>query len=164
MNPAIRILPILALLLTVAPLQGDYININTRSSVPLKQTINDALKVAQRNPSWVVMLGDDISMDPYYGSGSVLLIDRASYESLRPDMIVVYRDSEGDLVGHWLIQLDADGWVTQGINNLQPDAEKLDRRNYVGVVFGVLNSRGVDAEGISYARSLGLEFVRGKSR
>lgn len=103
-------------------------------------------------------------MAPYYGEGSVLLVDRAPYNKLRAGMMVVFRDADGDTVGHWLVRQENGGWVTQGVNNVELDPELLTEANYQGVIFGVLNSRGADAEGLRVASQMQLPRVIGKSR
>ncbi|MEO0796263.1 MAG: hypothetical protein AAFX93_13930 [Verrucomicrobiota bacterium] len=154
----------LAILFAVYPssLMANFPRIDTTTNVTLKQAINDALAAAEYRDHWMVMVGDGTSMDPYYGGGSVLLVSKTNYRCLKPGMMAVFRDREGDLVGHWLIEKVEGGWVSQGVNNGSADSTLVTERSYVGVIFGVLNSAGPDAEGIAYARSNNLPTVIGK--
>ncbi|WP_309384804.1 hypothetical protein [Cerasicoccus frondis] len=137
--------------------------VNLTTNVPLSRVIDDALSVARQNPSWVVMLGSGQSMLPYFGEGSVLLVERARYDELEPGMMAVYLDKSGDLVSHQLIRKVGSSWVTQGVNNAVVDKEYVGAHNYLGVVFGVLNSSGADPVGLAYAKSQGVQLVVGKS-
>lgn len=148
---------------TFIPLQAEIRNVNPTTGVPLKQAIRDALTVAERDADWTVMLGDGVSMSPYYAEGSVLLVDRAPYHKLKEGMMVIFRDNSGDLVGHWLVRQEGNGWVTQGVNNASIDPELMTSSNFVGVIFGVLNSRGADAQGLAYAQQMQLPSVIGKT-
>ncbi|WP_309383859.1 S24/S26 family peptidase [Cerasicoccus frondis] len=162
-TPAISLL--IALLTFVASAaEGRYLSANIKTDVPMVRAIDDALQAAQHNQSWMVMLGKGVSMDPYYGSSSVLLVSPTPFQKLKPGMMAVFRDADGDLVGHWLVRLEGQGWVTQGANNFSEDPEIMTASAYEGVIFGVLNSAGADAQGMAYAKQLGLPTVIGKSR
>lgn len=134
------------------------------TNVSMVRAIQDAEVVAAQNRNWRVMVGDGHSMAPYFHEGSVLLVDRARFDDLKPGMMVVFRDDEGDLVGHWLVSRIRGHWVTRGVNNKRHDPGFMSRPDYEGVVFGVLHSSGQDAEGLAYAQQLSLPIVLGKSR
>ncbi|GHC04173.1 S24 family peptidase [Cerasicoccus arenae] len=145
-------------------LEASNVEVSMHTTVPLKQAIQDAMKVADRNANWEVMLGQGKSMSPYFNSGSVLLVDNAPFRKLKQGMMVVFKDAEGDWECHWLVRKEADKWVTQGVNNASVDPDLIGESNYRGVVFGVLNSAGAEPEGLAYAQSLGLESAIGKTR
>ncbi|WP_309385502.1 S24/S26 family peptidase [Cerasicoccus frondis] len=149
-------------LLIADTIYGSSPAVNIRTDVPMPQAIDDALAAAEHNQQWVVMLGDGHSMAPYYGRGSVLMVSPMCFYKLKPGMIAVYRDNSGDLIGHWLIESENGKWVTQGANNRPVDPQLMEKHNYVGVVFGVLNSAGICSEGMAYANVNGLEWVTGK--
>ncbi len=144
--------------------ESKHIDVNFATNVSLQQAITDGQQVAERNGDWQVMLGGGHSMAPYFGHGSVLLVDVAPMSQLKPGMMVVFEDEVGDLVGHWLIRKENGDWVTRGINNTTDDPSVLNAQNYRGVIFGVLNSSGEDAVGLAYANQLGIQRVLGKSR
>jgi len=162
-NPTITLFVVIAMFVSGSELVGVSSRALPRTDVPLTQAIADATRVAQAEESWSVMVADGVSMVPHYGSHSVLIVDRIPFNELRVGMIVVYRNREGDLVGHQLVRRDGAGWWTGGVNNSRLDPEPLEPRNYVGVVFGVLTARGPDRDGIRLARQMGLPTVMGKS-
>jgi len=90
--------------------------------------------------TWTVMRGAGDSMVPLYGENSVLVVEKASFSKLSADMVVVYKDSEGDLVAHPLTSKAGSDWNARGINNQSQDPEKVSAENFVGVVFGVFNA------------------------
>lgn len=143
--------------------QARVSGVSMLTNVPMAQAINDAQQAADQNAGWMVMLGDGRSMAPYYGKGSVLLVEKTDFSHLKPGMMAVFQDAEGDLVGHWLIRKEGAGWVTQGVNNAALDADLMTQGNYVGVIFGVLKTAGEDATGVAYARQHNLPRVIGKS-
>ena len=108
------------------------------------------------------MRGSGSSMLPYYGENSVLIVETASYNNLQLGMSVVYRDSNGDLVGHLLQGKSGDDWYARGFNNKKQDPQLITERNYVGVIFGILsgNSSGERANG--YSSNAKYPIVNGK--
>ncbi len=112
------------------------------------------------------MRGSGKSMLPYYGDNSVLIIETASYNKLKMGMSVVYRDNNGDLVGHLLQVKFGNDWYVRGFNNKKQDPQVVTERNYVGVIFGILSGNsGTEGttEGISGQRSnTNYPIVHGK--
>ncbi|MBC2596054.1 hypothetical protein H5P28_17440 [Ruficoccus amylovorans] len=133
-------------------------DVKLASSVAPSQAYSDALAVAAMNDNWTAIPADGKSMLPYYDSKSILMIDRASFSSLSAGMMVVYRDRNGDLVGHQLVRKTENGWIARGINNRGEDPELVTENNYRGVVFGVFHSNGKDNGTLA-----GKERVIGKS-
>lgn len=114
------------------------------SPVSYRRALADAERVASLNPDWMVMRTAGNSMTPHYGDNAVLVVSKINYRSLRPGMIVVYRDQAGDLVGHTLVAMNADGWIARGQNNRINDPHPVTPENLVGVIFGVFHSAGAD--------------------
>lgn len=120
--------------------------VNTQSTpVSYRQALADAERVASLHPDWIVMRTAGDSMAPHYNDNAILLVAKADFNSLRPGMIAVYRDAEGDLVGHPLVTLNENGWVAKGPNNGISDPTLVTPENFLGVVFGVFHSAGADA-------------------
>jgi hypothetical protein len=109
------------------------------SAVPFVQALADAQKVASTHPGWKVFQAKGQSMEPEFGSFSLLIATNADFSTLRPGMLVVYRDQSGDLVAHRLMAVTTEGWVVKGLNNDKADPGKVTRDNFQGVVFGSLN-------------------------
>lgn len=127
------------------------------SDVRASQAYQDALSVAAMNDNWTAIPAEGTSMLPYYDAKSILMIDRASFTQLQPGMMVVYRDRDGDLVGHQLIRKTENGWIARGVNNGSEDPELVTASNYRGVIFGVFHSSGQDTSAFA-----GKERVIGK--
>ncbi len=110
-----------------------------QSSVSFRKALADAESVAALNAGWSVMKAAGDSMNPHFGDSSLLLVDQVSFERLQSGMIVVYRDAQGDLVGHRLIEKTANGWVARAANSTKNDPVCVTAQNFVGVVFGALH-------------------------
>lgn len=109
------------------------------SSVPATQALRDAEMLASLRPDWQVYQAAGDSMEPFFGGNSLLLVQTARVESLQPGMIAVYRDAEGDLVGHQVVQAGAEV-VAKGANNTDRDPATITEANLVGVVVGMLHA------------------------
>lgn len=77
-------------------------------------------------------LGD--SMLPLYKDGTMIVVEHRPLSQLKAGMTIVYKSSAGWPVAHALVQEVQGGWVTQGLNNPEPDGELVTDENYVGVV------------------------------
>ncbi len=109
------------------------------------------------------MRGSRKSTLPYYGDNSVPIIETASYNKLKMGMSVVYRNSNGDLVGHLLQEKFGNDWYARGFNNKKQDPQVVTERNYVGVIFGILSGNS-GREGTSGQRSnTNYPIVHGKN-
>lgn len=144
------------------PLKAVAANSLASSDVPLNQALDEARIVCQINPKWDVMLGSGTSMHPHFGSGSVLIVDKVNYNALKPGMIAIYRDSDGDLVGHSLVTKHGDKWVTRGNQNSVNDPDKLSNSNYLGVVFGIIQTEDNGKLALSSNELNGVKVVVGK--
>ena len=107
--------------------------------VTLERAIKDAEKLISLNNDWKVMLGSGESMLPIYGDNPILIVDTAAYHNLKIGMSVVYRDNQGDLIGHLLRRKVGDNWYAQGFNNKNQDPQLITERNFVGVIFGFIS-------------------------
>ncbi len=110
------------------------------TNVPFTKALQAAEKIAAMKTNWQVMVGSGNSMAPLYSSNSVLIVENANYEELQAGMIVVYRDTSGDLVAHSLMTEDTNGWIAKGINNPKSDPEQVTESNLVGLIFGVFTA------------------------
>jgi len=110
----------------------------TDTEVPFTQAIASARRVADLNTGWRVYLSRGESMLPQIGHDSLLLVARGDYAQLTIGMLVVYRDSDGDLVSHRLIARTSEGWVAKGINNYDADPGLVTSDNFQGTVFGIM--------------------------
>ena len=74
------------------------------------------------------------SMEPLYVSGTAIVVMPCEYTQLRAGMSVVYVNHNGRGVAHVLINEMPGGWIAQGVNNQEEDADLVTAANLVGVV------------------------------
>jgi len=79
-------------------------------------------------------LGAGESMQPVYASGTAIVVTPCNFSQLRPGMSVVYVNHDGRGVAHALVEKTSDGWVAQGVNNPEQDADLVTAQNLVGVI------------------------------
>ena len=139
---------------------SDAITPNT--IVTFERAIIDAERLVSLNNDWKIMRGSGRSMLPYYGDNSVLIVETASYNKLQMGMSVIYRDSNGDLVGHLLQGKSGNDWYARGFNNKKQDPQLVTERNYVGVIFGILSGISGGGRANGYSSDANYPIVHGK--
>ncbi|HTB62582.1 MAG TPA: signal peptidase I [Opitutales bacterium] len=116
------------------------------SGVLFSDALANAHKIAELDPTWELFMVKGQSMEPQFGANSILVAAQTKYSDLKVGMLVVYKDSTGDLVAHRIIQKNDNGWVAKGYNNDKTDPCLVTAQNLQGVVFGILNYKhGSDA-------------------
>ncbi len=111
----------------------------------LGSVLADAHRIAKPTGGLVVRV-TGVSMLPYFGEGSVLVLRRAAPEALREGMLVVYRNRFDELVAHRVERRDENGaWVMRGANNASEDSTRVTAENLLGVVYVTLHSDGREA-------------------
>ncbi len=115
-----------------------------KSAVPFRQALREAETIVQTRSDWEVMQGAGQSMLPFYGEHSLLFVARADISQVRPGMIVVYRDAEGDRVGHRAEEAGPGGVRVRGLRNAGRTSALVTSDNLIGVVFGVVHTRAAD--------------------
>jgi hypothetical protein len=93
-----------------------------------------AEQVAARHDGSFVVRGDGLSMAPLYPSGTVLVIERVSYDQLKRGATVIYRNKEGQPIAHLLVAQSRSGWRTAGLGNEDIDDESVGPENLLGIV------------------------------
>lgn len=109
------------------------------SKVALATALADAHRLAAAKGDTVVRV-QGVSMLPYFGEGSVLVVRSTSVEALRPGMVVVYRNRFGEMVAHRIETQTGEGWTARGANNGEPDSTPVTADNLVGTVYVTLYS------------------------
>ena len=109
------------------------------SSVSLSTALTDAHKLASRKGDTVVRV-EGVSMLPYFGDGSVLVVRKAAVEALKAGMVVVYRNRFGETVAHRVENRTTEGWTVRGANNTATDSTVVDAANLVGTVYATFYS------------------------
>jgi hypothetical protein len=98
------------------------------------------VRVAQNDAGRQATLGRGGSMQPVYADGTVIVVQPIDFADLEAGMTVAYRNQAGQTIVHVLIRREPDGWVAQGLNNPEPDPERVTVDNLLGVVYGVIHS------------------------
>lgn len=93
-----------------------------------------AADLAGRTPGAFVLAGMGDSMLPLYRPGTVLVLQKTSFERLERGQTAVYRNSSDHTVAHVLVTRARDGWRITGLNTKQHDMEPVRPENFVGVV------------------------------
>ncbi len=109
------------------------------SSVSLSTALNDAHKLASRKGDTVVRV-EGVSMLPYFGDGSVLVVRKAAVEALKAGMVVVYRNRFGETVAHRVEARTGEGWTVRGANNAASDSTVVNATNLIGTVYATFYS------------------------
>lgn len=99
------------------------------------QAWKDAERVAQMGEGRVSAAGSGGSMQPIYGSNTMIVISKIAYEDLKSGMTVVYLNKKGHQVVHQILEKKARGWRVQGLANETEDLEFVTRENLLGVVY-----------------------------
>jgi len=124
------------------------------SSNSLETTLHDAQALAAQHANMTVMRIEGVSMLPYFGEGSVLVVKKINAARLREGMVVVYRNRFGDTVAHRLVARVDGGWQVKGWNNDQADSTVVNAGNLLGVVYATFHSSGATGLSSQYAMAL----------
>jgi signal peptidase I len=101
----------------------------------LAAALHDAAALLDRHPAAAVMRIEGDSMLPFFGDGAVVVVRPVASERLRPGMIVVYRNADGERVAHRVMGLNKEGWVVRGYNNDREDSTRVTAENLEGVIY-----------------------------
>lgn len=127
-------------------------------AVSLARAEADLAQILERHDDLRVFAASGRSMEPFFDAYTLLLVRSVPVHALRAGMIVVFRDSEGDLVGHRLLR-DATGRLrTRGHNNRSFDEVDLNSQNLVGAVVATIRTADITEHSGRYS------VVMGKSR
>ena len=98
------------------------------------EVVRAASSLAAQHDGDFTLTGVGESMRPAYLPGTMVVVHPTSYFMLRRGMPVVYVNEKGDRVAHVLVEELESGWVVQGLNNAEPDGDRVTRRNLVGII------------------------------
>ena len=74
------------------------------------------------------------SMEPLYATNTAIVVQEIDYEHLKKGMTVVYLKSTGVRVCHSVVGETTGGYLVQGVNNDEEDAELVTPGNFIGVI------------------------------
>jgi signal peptidase I len=123
------------------------------------QALADARALASQHAALKVMQVEGVSMLPYFGPGSVLVVKPVATARLREGMIAVYVNRFGEKIAHRLEKHNADGWEARGYNNRNSDSTPVTSANLLGIVYAVFNTDGVPAAAVAVADASPADVV-----
>ncbi len=124
------------------------------SPISLETALADARALAAQHSNMTVMRIEGVSMLPYFGEGSVLVVKKINAARLREGMVVVYTNRFGETVAHRLVARVDGGWQVKGWNNDRADTTVVNPSNLLGVVYATFHSSGTDSVPALYATTL----------
>jgi signal peptidase I len=124
------------------------------SPISLETALADARTLAAQHANMTVMSIEGVSMLPYFGEGSVLVVKKINAARLREGMVVVYTNRFGDTVAHRLTARVDGGWQVKGWNNDRADSTVVNASNLLGVVYATFHSSGPASASAGYATTL----------
>jgi signal peptidase I len=121
------------------------------SPISLETALADAQALAAQHANMSVMRIEGVSMLPYFGEGSVLVVKKINPARLREGMVVVYTNRFGETVAHRLVARVSGGWQVKGWNNDRADTTVVNPGNLLGVVYATFHSSGTAGVPALYA-------------
>ncbi|HVU16813.1 MAG TPA: hypothetical protein VHD32_07805 [Candidatus Didemnitutus sp.] len=96
--------------------------------------MEQAEQAAAQIPGAQAFWGVGQSMQPLYTPNTALVVKTIPYNQVKKGMTLVYVKKNGRVVAHSVVDEDAKGYVVQGVNNSDADAESVNEHNMIGVV------------------------------
>lgn len=143
MKTARSITRLLLALAGLALVNGAMAASNPVTGVSMITALKDAHELAASRADLKVLRVEGVSMLPYFGDGSVLVVKTLPAEKLRAGMVVVYKNRFNETVAHRLVASTAAGWTAAGYNNRETDSTPVTSANLVGVVYATFHSNAV---------------------
>ena len=81
--------------------------------------------------SYTVLSG---SMEPRFYPGDIVITKHKNKTDIKVNDIVTYRDNDGVIITHRVIEETPEGYITKGDNNNVEDADILTKENIIGEV------------------------------
>lgn len=81
--------------------------------------------------SYIVLSG---SMEPEFYPGDMVITKHKSKTDIKVNDIVTYRDNDGVIITHRIMEETPEGYITKGDNNNVEDADMLTEKNIIGEV------------------------------
>jgi signal peptidase I len=73
-------------------------------------------------------------MEPLYATNTAVVVQEINYDDIKKGMTVVYVKSNGRRVAHSVVGETRGGFLVQGVNNDEEDAELVTADNFIGVI------------------------------
>ena len=96
--------------------------------------LKTAEKFAATLPRAHALWGIGRSMEPLYATNTAVVVQEIDYDDIKKGMTVVYVKSNGRRVAHSIVGETRGGFLVQGVNNDEEDADLITPENFIGVV------------------------------
>lgn len=96
--------------------------------------LKTAEQVAAKIPGAQALWGIGRSMQPLYATNTAVIVQEINYDDIKKGMTVVYVSSSGRRVAHSIVGETRGGFLVQGVNNDEEDADLVTPENFIGVV------------------------------
>ena len=133
----------ISLLLGLVFTAGTALEASPKSSAPFAKALRDAEMVASLNPDWGIHRTQGESMGDFFGDNSLILVQETAFEDIDVGMMIVYRNSKGELISHKVVADNGDSLTTRGVANWKEDPDPVTAENLIGAIFGVFHTSGV---------------------
>lgn len=98
------------------------------------EQMKSAEKMAAQIKDAITLWGVGQSMEPLYAPNTAVVVAPIKYDNVKKGMTIVYVKRNGRRVAHSVIGETRGGYLVQGINNDEADAEVVNESNLIGVV------------------------------
>lgn len=109
-----------------------------RTPAPRLVAQGSELKAAEARaatlPNAQALWGIGTSMEPLYATNTAVVVQEIKYDDIKKGMTVVYVKSNGRRVAHSVVGETRGGFLVQGVNNDEEDAELVTPDNFIGVI------------------------------
>ena len=82
-------------------------------------------------------------MEPLYVPNTAVVVQEINYDDIKKGMTVVYVKNNGRRVAHSVVGETRGGFLVQGVNNDEEDAELVTPENFIGVITQAFASAGL---------------------
>lgn len=96
--------------------------------------LKTAEQFAAALPRAQALWGIGRSMEPLYAPNTAVVVQEIAYDDIKKGMTVVYVKSNGRRVAHSVVGETRGGFLVQGVNNDEEDAELVTPENFIGVI------------------------------
>ena len=98
------------------------------------EQLQQAEKMAAQIKDAFAFWGVGQSIEPLYAPNTAVVVAPIKYDNIKKGMTVVYVKRNGRRVAHSVIGETRGGYLVQGVNNDEADAEVVNENNLIGVV------------------------------
>lgn len=106
--------------------------------------------------SYTVLSG---SMEPKFYPGDIVITQHKGKADIKVNDIVTFRDNEGIVITHRIIEETNEGYITKGDNNNVNDADVLKEENIIGEVKFSIPKVGYVMNLLSNPKAIAIEMI-----